>query len=52
MSLRPFHTSSCRSLLGGAVAAQPTTPLPLLHDDPMVARLDDLAALPWVKNSP
>ncbi|MEZ4739238.1 MAG: transglycosylase SLT domain-containing protein [Flavobacteriales bacterium] len=38
--------------LPAALCAQPGEPLPLLHDDPMVARLDDLAALPWVKNSP
>jgi membrane-bound lytic murein transglycosylase D len=32
--------------------AQPGEPLPLFFDDPVAARLDDLAALPWVRNSP
>lgn len=35
-----------------SLAAQPGTPLPLLADDPVAARMDELAALPWVKNSP
>ncbi len=39
-------------LLPASMAAQPGTPLPLMADDPVAARLDDLAALPWVKNSP
>ncbi|MBL7951346.1 MAG: LysM peptidoglycan-binding domain-containing protein [Flavobacteriales bacterium] len=40
------------SLLPASLAAQPGSPLPLMADDPVAARLDDLAALPWVKNSP
>ena len=39
-------------LVPASLAAQPGSPLPLLADDPVAARLDDLAALPWVKNSP
>ena len=34
------------------LAAQPMAPLPLMADDPVAERLDDLAALPWVRNSP
>lgn len=39
-------------LLPAMLAAQPGTPLPLLADDPVAARLDELAAQPWIKNSP
>ena len=39
-------------LLPATLSAQPGTPLPMLADDPVAARLDDLAALPWIKNSP
>ena len=34
------------------LAAQPGSPQPLLSDDPVAARLDELAAVPWVRNSP
>jgi membrane-bound lytic murein transglycosylase D len=40
------------ALLPLVASAQPGTPLPLMVDDPVAARLDDLAALPWVQNSP
>lgn len=39
-------------LLPSALAAQPLETNRLLADDPVSARLDELAALPWVKNSP
>lgn len=39
-------------LVPASLAAQPGSPVPLMADDPIAARLDDLAALPWVKNSP
>ena len=39
-------------LLPASVVAQPGSPLPLMGDDPVAARLDELAALPWIKNSP
>ena len=32
--------------------AQTGTPATVLADDPVAMRLDELAALPWVKNSP
>lgn len=38
-------------LVPASLAAQPG-PTTILVDDPVAARLDDLAALPWVKNSP
>lgn len=40
------------SLVPATLAAQPGTPATVLADDPVAARLDELAALPWVKNSP
>ncbi len=40
-------------LLPTTLAAQPgTPPISVLADDPVAARLDELAALPWVRNSP
>lgn len=39
-------------LMPATLIAQPGTPTTVLADDPIAARLDDLAALPWVKNSP
>jgi len=54
-----FRTALLASLLPlslaiptGQLCAQPE-PIPVvLADDPVAARLDELAALPWVKNSP
>ncbi|MCB0769069.1 MAG: LysM peptidoglycan-binding domain-containing protein [Flavobacteriales bacterium] len=51
MLLRPLFLLIAAAL-PALLLAQPAAPLPLLHDDPMVARLDELAALPWLKNSP
>ncbi|MBX2973077.1 MAG: transglycosylase SLT domain-containing protein [Flavobacteriales bacterium] len=36
----------------GQAGAQTEPPVTVLADDPVAVRLDDLAALPWVKNSP
>lgn len=33
-------------------SAQPGSPITVLADDPVAQRLDEFAALPWVKNSP
>lgn len=47
--LRAFASIAPLPLL---VAAQSWIPPQALVDDPVAARLDDLAALPWVKHSP
>jgi len=40
------------ALVPSALLAQPTEPLPVYADDEVAKRLDDLAAVPWIQNSP
>lgn len=40
------------ALVPSALLAQPSEPLPLYADDEVAKRLDDLAAVAWIQNSP
>ena len=46
------HLSLLALLLPTLLVAQPTEAVSLMPDDPVVARLDDLAQVPWIKHSP
>ena len=48
----PIRAFLLFALTPAALFAQPTEPLPLFADDEVVVRLDELASIPWVKNSP
>ena len=45
------HLSLLALLLPTLLVAQPTEAVSLMPDDPVVARLDDLAQVPWIKHS-
>ena len=45
------HLSLIALLLPTLLVAQPTEAVSLMPDDPVVARLDDLAQVPWIKHS-
>ncbi|MDX9752111.1 MAG: transglycosylase SLT domain-containing protein [Flavobacteriales bacterium] len=50
-AMRPLSSVILSTLLAAPLCAQEPEPFPLLPDDPIVARLDELASMPWIKYS-